>query len=92
MILLGHLVFQSAPRILMRGDQFAVVHHLGSNLFQSAPRILMRGDIKLLRGKPLPSVSIRAVSAGLKGSQSGRFEGGPGGRQVAPRHTAAPTA
>jgi hypothetical protein len=32
------------------------------------------------------------VSAGLKGSQSGRFEGGPGGRQVAPRHTAAPTA
>lgn len=32
------------------------------------------------------------VSAGLEGSQSGRFESGPGGRQVAPRHTTAPTA
>ena len=32
------------------------------------------------------------VCAGLEGSQSVRFAGGPGDLQVAPRHTTAPTA
>ena len=36
--------FQSAPRILMRGDFCALCSLAQSSLFQSAPRILMRGD------------------------------------------------
>ncbi len=36
--------FQSAPRVLARGDDIFTAMHHACHLFQSAPRVLARGD------------------------------------------------
>ena len=52
--------FQSAPRILMRGDHQRCKRSRADLSFQSAPRILMRGDPIKNGPVPICAVSIRA--------------------------------
>ena len=53
-------MFQSAPRVLLRGDATLYAITTVPSVFQSAPRVLLRGDEGKAAWKLSYAVSIRA--------------------------------
>ena len=64
------LKFQSAPRVLLRGDHQALNDAVAKAKFQSAPRVLLRGDVQRL---PRPNTD-KAVSIRAPRSSAGRLD------------------
>ena len=71
-VLIGATAFQSAPRVLLRGDAPLAGLLIWPTTFQSAPRVLLRGDAMGSRSTVHPAGFQSAPRVLLRGDRSER--------------------